>query len=52
MEMAGHVSIIEEGRTAFKMLTGTPTRKILTRRRKWEDKIRMNLKEICVNTRG
>ena len=33
---------MEEGRTAFKILTG---------RRRWEDNIRMDLKEIDFNTR-
>ena len=45
---------IEEGRSAFKILTGKPTGKIpLVRpRRRWEDNIRMNLKEIGINTRN
>ena len=44
---AGHVARMEEGRSAFKILTGKPTGKIpLERpRRRWEDKIRMDLKE-------
>ena len=43
---AGHVARMEEGRSAFKILTGKPTRKVpLGRpRRRWEDNIRMNLK--------
>ena len=39
---------MEEGRSAFKILTGKPTGKIpLGRpRRRWEDNIRMDLEEI------
>ena len=43
---------MEEGRSAFKILTGKPTGKIpleMPRRRR-EDNIRMNLKEIGLNT--
>ena len=45
---------MEEGRSAFKMLTGKPTGKIpLGRpRRRWEDIIIMDLKEIVINTRN
>ena len=44
---AGHVARMEEGRSAFKILTGkTP----LGRRwRRWEDNIRMDLEEIGIN---
>ena len=43
---------MEEGRSAFKILTGKPTRrKSLGRdRRRWEDYIRMDFKEVGVNT--
>ena len=46
--MAGNVARIEECRSAFEMLIGTPTgRRPLGRpRRRWEDNIRMELKEI------
>ena len=39
---------MEEGRSAFKILAGTPTgkRPLGRPRRSWEDNIRMNLKEI------
>ena len=39
--------------SAFKILTGTPAgKKHLGRpRRRWEDNIRMNLKEIGINTK-
>ena len=45
---------MEEGRSAFKILTGKPTGKIPSGRprRRWEDNIRMYLKEICINTRN
>ena len=44
---------MEEGRAAFKILTGKPTgNKLLERpRRRWEDNIRMDLKEIGINRR-
>ena len=41
---------MEEGRSAFKMLTGTPTGKIPLGRHK--DNIRMDLREIAINTRS
>ena len=45
---------MEDGRRAFKMLTGKPTGKIPLERpsRRWEDNIRMYLKEIGFNTRN
>ena len=48
MRCEGHVARMEEGKGAFKILTGTPAGKIpLGRpRRRWEDNIRMDLKEI------
>ena len=51
MRWAGHVARMEEGRTAFKILTGKPTGKIhLGRpRRRWEDNIRMDLEEMSIN---
>ena len=44
----------EEGSSAFNILTGTPTgKKPLGRpRHRWEDNIRMDLKEIGINTRN
>ena len=44
----------EEGRSAFKILTGKPTKKrsFGRPRRRWEDNIKMDLKEICVNMRN
>ena len=42
---------MEEGRSAFKMLTGKPTgkRPLGRPRRRWEDNITMNLEEIGIN---
>ena len=54
LSWAGHVARMEENRCAFKILTGTPTGKIpLGRpRHRWEDNIRMDHKEIGINTRN
>ena len=53
LRWVGHVARMEEGDNAFKILTGKPTgKKPLGRpRRRWEDNIRMDLKEIGINTR-
>ena len=42
---------MEEGRSAFKILTGKPTGKgpLGRPRRRWEDNIRMDLEEICID---
>ena len=42
---------MEEGRSAFKVLTGKPTEKrpLGRPRRRWEDNIRMDLEEIGIN---
>ena len=42
---------MEEGRSAFKILTGKPTgkRPLGRRRRRWGDGIRMDLEEIGIN---
>jgi hypothetical protein len=54
LKWPGHVAIMEEGRSAFKILIGKPTgKRILGRPRlRWEDNIRMDLKEIGINTRN
>ena len=54
LRWAGHVARMEEGRSAFKMLTGKPTEKRPLGRptRRWEDNIRMYLKEIGIDTRN
>ena len=49
LRWVGHVARIEEGRSVFKILTGTPLGRP---RRRWEDNIRMDLKEIGINTRN
>jgi hypothetical protein len=51
LRWAGHVARMEEGRSAFKILTGTPAgkRPLGRPRRRWD--IRMNLKEIGINRR-
>ena len=45
---------MEEGRSAFKMLTGKTIGKRTLRRprHRWEDNIRMGLKEIGINMRN
>ena len=45
--MTGHVARMEEGRSAFKILTGK--RALGRSRRRWEDNIRMDLQEIGIN---
>ena len=51
LRWAGHVARIEEGRSAFKILIGKPTgkRPLGRPRRRWEDKIKMDLEEIVIN---
>ena len=51
LRWVGHVARMEEGRTAFKLLTGKPTgkRPLGRLRRRWEDNIRMDLEEIGIN---
>ena len=48
------VGRMEEGRSPFKILTGTPAGKRPLGRpeRRWGDNIRMHLKEIGINTRN
>ena len=50
LRWAGHVARMEEGMSAFSILTGTPTGKRPRRRR--EDNIRMVLKEIGISRRN
>jgi hypothetical protein len=54
LRWAGHVAIMEEGRSAFKILTRKPTgkRPLGRPRQRWEDNIRMDLKETGINTRN
>ena len=51
LRWAGHVARMEEGRSAFKILTGKPTgkRPLGRPRRRWEDNIRMDLEEMGIN---
>ena len=53
MRWAGHVARMEEGRNAFKILTGKPTgkRPLGKPKNRWEDNIRLDLKEICVSSK-
>ena len=53
LRWAGHVARTEEGRSYFKILTGKPTgnRPLGRPWRRWEDNIRIFLKEISINTR-
>ena len=48
LRWTGHVARMEEGRSAFKILTGKHTgKRLLGRPRcRWEDNIRMDLKEM------
>ena len=54
LRWGGHVARMEEGKSSLKILTGTPIRKRPIERPKgrWEDIIRMNLKEIGINARN
>ena len=50
----GHVPRMEEVRSASQILTGTRTEKrtLGKTRHRYEDTIRMDLKEICINTKN
>ena len=54
LRWAGHVARMVEGRSTFKVLTGKHTgkRHLGRPRRRWEDIIRMGLKEIGINARN
>ena len=51
LRWAGHITRMEDGRSAFKILTGKPSgkRRLGKPRRSSEDNIRMDLEEICIN---
>jgi hypothetical protein len=51
LRWVGHVVRMEEGKSAFKILTGKPTAKrpLGRPRRRWENNIGMDLKEIDIN---
>ena len=54
LRWVGNVARMEEGRSALKILTGkiTGKRPLERPRRRWEDKIRMDPKEIGISTRN
>ena len=54
LRWAGHVANMEEGRSAFNILTGKPTgnRPLGSPRHRWEDNIRIDFEEIGINTRN
>jgi hypothetical protein len=54
LRWVGYVAIMEEGKSAFKMLTDKPTQKRFSGRPKcrWEDNIKMDLKVIGINKRN
>ena len=54
LRWAGHVARMKQGRSAFKISTGKPTgkRPLGRPRHRWKDNIKMDLKEIGVNTRN
>ena len=54
LRWAGHLARMEKGRSAFKILTGTPAgkRHLGRPRCRWEDNIRMDLKETCIKTKN
>ena len=54
LRWAGHVARMEESRSAFKILTGIHAgkRPFGWPRRRWEDYIKIDLKEIGINTRN
>ena len=52
--MAGHVARMEEGWSVFRILKGMPAgkRPLGRPRHRWEDNIRIDLKEIDINARN
>ena len=51
---AGHVDRMEEGKSAFKILTGKSAgkRPLGSSRRRWKGNVKMDIKEICINIRN
>ena len=51
LRWAGHVARMEEGRSAFKIVTDKPAgkRPLGRPRRRWEDNIRMDIVEMGIN---
>ena len=54
LRWTGHVARIQVGMSTFKILTCKPTvkRPLRRPRHRWENNIRMDLKEIGINTRN
>ena len=54
LRWVGHLARMEEGRSAFKILRDKPTgkRRLGWHRHTWEESIRMDLKDIGINTRN
>ena len=54
LKWAEHADRMEKCRCAFKMLTGKPTgkRPLGNPSCRWEDDVRMDVKEICVSVRN
>ena len=54
LRWAGHVVRMEEGRSAFKIVTGKPTgkRPLGRPRRRWKDNIIMDLEEVSMRGIG
>jgi hypothetical protein len=54
LKWVGHVARMEEGRSAFKILTSelTGKRPFGRPRRRWEDNIRIDIQEIGINMRN
>ena len=51
LRWAEHIARMEEGKSAFKILTSKPTgkRPLGRPRRRWEDNIRIDFEEKCIN---
>ena len=51
LRWAGHVTRMEEGRSAFKIITSKPTgkRPLGRPRHRWEDNVRIDLKKVAVH---
>ena len=54
LRLAGHIATMQEARSAFKILTSkyNGMRSLGRPRRRWEENITIDLKEIGVNTRN
>ena len=54
LRWVGHVARMEDGWNAFNILTGTPAEKspLGRPRHRWEGNIRMQFKELGINTRN